>query len=116
MTPYRNPQHGTKEHLFNKKHCSGRNIVERTIGNLKLRFRSIQCSALLYTPEKVVKIINICSALHNICKHFNIELDDLNEPLNYDSNSEEDDGAKSPENSNREAIRIRDCIANSLVR
>ena len=86
MTPYRNPQHGTKEHIFNMKHCSGRNIVERTIGNLKSRFRCLQCTTLHYSPEKVVKIINVCSTLHNICKYINTEIENKSEPQSDDNN------------------------------
>ena len=89
------------------KHCSERNIVERTIGNLKSRFRCLQCTTLHYSPEKVVKIINVCSTLHNICKYFNTEIENTSEPQSDDNNGVEDDDGNR-ENPDREA--------NSLMR
>ena len=59
------------QHKFNLQHSKARNVVERVIGVLKIRFRCLQ-SNLPYAPEKVVKIVNICSALHNICRLHNI--------------------------------------------
>ncbi|XP_061391094.1 putative nuclease HARBI1, partial [Musca vetustissima] len=75
ITPYRNPEFNTVEHRFNRRHCAARNIVERTIGNLKSRFRCLQM-ALPYTPLKVSQIVNVCCSLHNICKHFNLPMDE----------------------------------------
>ncbi|XP_067625184.1 uncharacterized protein [Eurosta solidaginis] len=72
LTPFRNPQAYTAEHTFNQKHCSGRNIVERTIGVLKSRFRCL-ARTLQYQPEKVIQIINVCCALHNICIHYKVQ-------------------------------------------
>lgn len=115
LTPYKSPQPGSKEHNFNKNHCSTRNIVERTIGNLKSRFRCLQSTSLYYSPIKVVQIVNVCTALHNICKHFNIEIDNTLEP---DVDSYGDDADDSEESSgtsqNDVARKTRDSIANSL--
>lgn len=72
ITPFKNVLAGTREHFFNKKHTSGRNIIERTIGVLKSRFRCLQ-GTLIYSPQKVTKIINVCCALHNICREFKLE-------------------------------------------
>lgn len=72
ITPYKDVAAGTREHLFNKKHTSGRNIIERTIGVLKSRFRCL-LGTVIYSPQRVIKIINVCCALHNICREFNIE-------------------------------------------
>lgn len=79
MTPYRNPDPGTIEGRYNITHSAARNIVERTICNLKSRFRCLQ-GQLYYSPLKASKIINVCCALQNICKHFNSE--ELNEDEN----------------------------------
>lgn len=75
ITPYKDVAAGTREHAFNKKHASGRNIVERTIGVLKSRFRCLQ-GTLIYSPQKVTQIVNLCCALHNICREYNIEWED----------------------------------------
>lgn len=54
LTPYRDPAINTKEYKFNLAHSSACNIVERTIGVLKNRFRCLM-STLHYRAEKVVK-------------------------------------------------------------
>lgn len=41
ITPYKDVAAGTVQHKFNNSYASGRNIVERTIGVLKSRFRSL---------------------------------------------------------------------------
>lgn len=60
-----------------------RNIVERTIGVLKNRFRCILGARQLhYTPDMAAKITSVCASLHNICIHYkmdNPEIDELNE-------------------------------------
>lgn len=70
MTPYRNPTDAA-EKLYNKKHASARNVVERCFGVLKNRFRCIIGSrGLHYSPAKTTKIINACCALHNMCIYY----------------------------------------------
>lgn len=67
MTPFRNPT-DVYERLYNQKHTSTRNVVERCFGVLKNRFRCILGSrGLHYTPEKATQIINACCAVHNMC-------------------------------------------------
>lgn len=120
LTPYKNPAFGSKEHVFNKMHCSTRNIVERTIGNLKSRFRCLLGTTLYYTPAKVVKMVNVCSALHNICKHLNLEMDETAPQLDAETESEGDDDVNddvvNDQQIQSEGKRIRDSIANGLVR
>ncbi|XP_017482190.1 PREDICTED: putative nuclease HARBI1 [Rhagoletis zephyria] len=41
LTPYRDPQPGTVQYRFNQRHASARNIIERTIGILKSRFKCL---------------------------------------------------------------------------
>ncbi|XP_036347261.1 putative nuclease HARBI1 [Rhagoletis pomonella] len=97
LTPYRNPEPRSIQHAFNKTHSSARNIVERTIG---------------YKPKKVVKIINVCVALHNICRHYNLEYD-YDEP--EENASEVDRFVPTDINLQSEAQRIRDEIANNII-
>lgn len=115
MTPFKDPQPGTHQHRFNIAHTSARNIVERTIGNLKSRFRCLQNSAIQYVPQKVVKLVNVCCALHNICKHYNLRYEDIlvdNEPPDQEDDiySEENDDLPN----SAESRTIRDNIALSL--
>lgn len=79
--------------MFNNLHAKGRNIVERTIGVLKSRFRCLLNERKLhYSPEKATKIVKVCCALHNICRSYKVldpdEINDEsvlpNEPLQSD--------------------------------
>ncbi|XP_055905933.1 putative nuclease HARBI1 [Eupeodes corollae] len=74
ITPYRNVEESSLQANFNKKHAQGRNIIERTIGVLKSRFRCLlQARELHYTAKKATKIFNVCAALHNICVKYRLE-------------------------------------------
>ncbi|XP_061497331.1 putative nuclease HARBI1 [Anopheles gambiae] len=68
ITPKRNPAPGSPDADYNTKHSQGREIVERTIGMIKNRFRCILGARQLhYTPEKATQITNVCCILHNMC-------------------------------------------------
>lgn len=108
ITPYRSPLARTRQCTFNQRHASLRNIVERTIGNLKSRFRILLGTAY-YKPEKHVKIINVCCALHNICKHFNIDWNEEEEIDSYESNEDSEQNEL-----HNEGSEIRDSICDSL--
>ncbi|XP_050339505.1 putative nuclease HARBI1 [Bactrocera neohumeralis] len=112
LTPYRDPEYGSLQNTFNRAHSSARNVIERTIGLLKSRFRCLQ-GALQYNPQKVVKIVNVCCALHNICRCYNIECPNI-ETITvstevYDENSE----ILSHGRTQNEGQRIRNEIANA---
>ncbi|XP_050309680.1 putative nuclease HARBI1 [Anthonomus grandis grandis] len=77
MTPFHNPAINTPEGRFNDIHARARNCIERCNGVLKSRFRCLLRERVLrYSPEKVGKIVNACSILHNICIAANLELDE----------------------------------------
>jgi len=112
LTPYRDPSYNSKEYKFNMAHASARNIVERTIGVLKSRFRCL-LGTLHYKPTKVVKMINVCCALHNICRQYNIGFE---ENIEESAQLFDDDDVESRPTLTlqSEAQRIRNEIANTL--
>ncbi|KAJ1147816.1 hypothetical protein NDU88_000671 [Pleurodeles waltl] len=85
-TPYLNPA-TPAERRFDSAHRASRNVVERTFGLLKSRFRCIHKSggALQYSPETTCKIVATCAILHNIATTRGIPKE-LTEP-----DSDEDD-------------------------
>ncbi|KAL7381456.1 hypothetical protein ABVT39_005720 [Epinephelus coioides] len=74
LTPVLNPTTAGKIR-YNEAHICTPNIVERTFGILKSRFRCLDCTggALLYRPEKVAQIVVTCCMLHNITKQHGLE-------------------------------------------
>lgn len=73
MTPFRAPRHDNGEELFNKVHSKARSVVERTIGILKGRWRCLLGERKLrISPEKTTTVVNVCSALHNVCIHYKV--------------------------------------------
>lgn len=67
MTPVDEPNEEA-EQRYNSAHRSTRNVVKRTIGLLKARFRCLLKHRVLhYDPINAAKIIYSCSVLHNIC-------------------------------------------------
>ncbi|XP_034248536.1 putative nuclease HARBI1 [Thrips palmi] len=68
LTPFRQTEDNTPESRYNKAHCSDRNVVERTIGLLKERWRCINDERTLhYDYVKVAQFINGAVVLHNLC-------------------------------------------------
>lgn len=68
---------------FNRELCAVRQIIERCIGLLKVRFRCIMGERKLrYMPRKVGKFVYACAMLHNflIFNRFNI-LHDIDQNL-----------------------------------
>lgn len=111
ITSYRVAEEGSRNARFNQIHSKTRNIVERTIGLLKSRFRCISKSRQLhYEPTKVTQIINACCALHNIAIHYRVRFDDS------DLYEEEDYTATGNDTTSEEnrAARIRDQIRDSI--
>ena len=77
-----------REELFNLRHASARNVVERIFGILKQRFR------ILLLPTKFpldvqARIPAVLSALHNFIRTRHLDHDD---PSESDSDEHDDDG------------------------
>ncbi|XP_062535365.1 putative nuclease HARBI1 isoform X2 [Armigeres subalbatus] len=76
ITPFRtsaNTATSSRRTKFNGIHSKTRMIIERTIGVMKNVFRCILAARQLhYKPEKAARIVNVCCALHNLRKLFNV--------------------------------------------
>lgn len=92
LTPTANAPTGSKEARYNAAHKHTRNVVERTFGCLKMRFRCLTKSRTLhYAPEKAAKITYACMMLHNICMSRNIEIEADQEHANDDDSDDDED-------------------------
>ncbi|XP_049301914.1 putative nuclease HARBI1 [Bactrocera dorsalis] len=111
MTPYRSVSQGSPQSNYNMRHSTTRNIVERTIGVLKNRFRCLLgARELHYSPHKVSQIINVACALHNICIYYKVGDLNANE-FNFESRQEEEEEEQSSDPDYTSiANRIRDNI------
>ncbi|XP_039971298.1 putative nuclease HARBI1 [Bactrocera tryoni] len=75
LTPYKNAPERSDELYFNQQFTKGRSLIERVFGVLKGRFLCLlSARELHYAPEKVVKILNVCYALHNIYILYKVEV------------------------------------------
>ncbi|XP_018786255.1 PREDICTED: putative nuclease HARBI1 [Bactrocera latifrons] len=69
LTPFRDPSVATPQHTFNQIHSSARNIIERSMGVLKSRFRCL--SRLFSMPPTTVYMPHnwaiLSSVAVNVC-------------------------------------------------
>lgn len=80
MVPYKNNGHLTEAQLnFNYRLSSSRTIVERAIGLLKGRFRSLLDNLPMTRTDLIPRYIIVCCVLHNICISHGDFIDDLME-------------------------------------
>lgn len=74
-------------------HKKARNVIERSFGVLKSRFRCLLNHRVLhYTPATAGQILYACMILHNICIQQNVVLDnysDYEEAADDDENEDE---------------------------
>ncbi|ETN65596.1 hypothetical protein AND_002632 [Anopheles darlingi] len=101
---------GSREELYNQKHKQAKSIIDRAIALLKTRFRCLLgTKELFYVPKKAATIVNVCVALHNICRAHKIA-DPPIEPIETDPTENFYDGSEDVS-----ATRIRDSIRESLL-
>jgi len=68
MVPFKDNGHLSERQInFNKRLSSARMIVERSLGLLKGRFRSILDTLPMQRTDLIPKYIIVCCILHNIC-------------------------------------------------
>ena len=72
MTPFQNPQNANQER-YNISHMKTRNVIERTFGVLKMRFRCLHSTGgkLRISPKRACYVIIACCILHNIARKHN---------------------------------------------
>jgi len=76
MVPFRDNGHLTETEIkYNKIHSSSRMIIERSLGLLKGRFRSILDTLPMSRTDLIAKYIVVCCILHNICLLHNDMID-----------------------------------------
>lgn len=76
MTPFRDNGHLTETEInYNKIHSSARMMVERSLGLLKGRFRSILDNLPMTRIDLIPKYIVACCIMHNICLLHNDMID-----------------------------------------
>uniref|UniRef100_A0A1B0DMD8 Uncharacterized protein n=1 Tax=Phlebotomus papatasi TaxID=29031 RepID=A0A1B0DMD8_PHLPP len=116
LTPYRCAAEGTPEAYFNSVHSSARSCNERCLGQLKGRFRILLLERKSrYSPEKLLKIVNVCSALHNVCKFYNVEdVEPVPIPPQVNIGHENVEQQEVNNILRQQASRIRDQIKGSL--
>ncbi|KAL7377129.1 hypothetical protein ABVT39_022375 [Epinephelus coioides] len=85
MTPYRGPHLNPVQARFNRMLSRARNIIKRTFGMMKARWRSIFFKSLEVSPTFAPVVITCCTVLHNLC----VDNGDMMEP---DEDEAGDDG------------------------
>ena len=110
MTPVLNEQ-TEGEKAYNRSHKRTRSIVERSIGQMKTRFRCLDRTGgcLMFTPERAAKTIIACAVLHNICilnKIPEVENEDVEIDVESSNESHTDNSAEG-RTARAELIRMR---------
>ncbi|XP_027109591.1 uncharacterized protein [Coffea arabica] len=124
LTPYRNVRYHLKEYssqqpqnfreLFNLRHSSLRNAIERAFGVLKKLFPIIGDTQPTYSVEIQSQIVLACCILHNFLMEFDPDLEYINEvdeELASQSPSKEESGDISAEKDHAQGESLRNEIA-----
>lgn len=62
--------------LFNLRHSTTRNVIERTFGLLKMRWAILRKNSY-FDLQNQIRIINACCILHNFARDRQRDMDDL---------------------------------------
>ncbi|KYN18720.1 Putative nuclease HARBI1 [Trachymyrmex cornetzi] len=78
MTPKLNQPPRSPGASYTDSHVRARCSIEKTIGELKGRWRCLRKErALHYAPEFSARIVNATCVLHNIAKHYNVPTNEI---------------------------------------
>lgn len=122
MTPILDAVPGSPDYHYTNLHVRTRNIIERTIGLLKARFRCLLVHRVLhYKPRMVASIVIACAILHNICNGANMPVpelsndDVLREAQMQPNMSPVDSGSATSNNQAlQQGVATRDALINRL--
>lgn len=106
----------TPAELFNHRHSSLRNAIERCFGVLKSRFPMLKWGMPHYTMTRQVKIVIACCVLHNFIRRFGMEDQIFEGNSDYNENDEFvfSQSAQATQQSIEDQCLIRDAIANTM--
>lgn len=80
-----------REKNYNKKHIKARNVIERTIGSMKAKFRCLhRYRTLHYSPYRASQIIYAAISLHNL-GIIRLEPDNISDDEETDDSDDDDD-------------------------
>lgn len=114
LTPYRDNGHLTeKQRNYNYRHSAARVTVERCIGLLKGRMRSLLHCLPMTRVDLMAEYIIACCVIHNICILQGDELNVITIPVHNQENVE-NNGNYSREVRRSAGVIKRDAIMNSL--
>lgn len=90
LTPLRSAA-GPAEQRYNAAHTRTRQVIERTFGILKGRFRCLHQSGgvLQYSPSMCARIVVACAVLHNMCVRHGIGLDATDDDPVFDEGGDD---------------------------
>jgi hypothetical protein len=101
--------------LFNHAHSSLRNVIERSFGVLKMKWR-ILLKIPRYSMEKQAKIIIACMALHNFIRDSNLSDNDFDTLASDETYVDGDAGTTTSYVGDEEDMGdVRDAIAQALA-
>jgi hypothetical protein len=111
----RRPQNAKE--LFNLRHSSARNVIERVFGILKKRFPILNLMSS-YSMEKQVLIVRSCFMVHNFIK-LHQDYEDRFDQWDNDDNDQQDNEEDAEEEDNNNvnangAAAWRDSIAEAM--
>ena len=119
MTPY-DEVNTPRQQQYNALHQNSLRIIRKCIYHLKSQFKILKQDVgfkLLYTPDKVSKIILACCILYNICLKYNTDEDDsdmLDEEIDNTITNEINSGDIVPEDLAEQGFVLRSEIASEL--